>query len=102
MLSQAHGTDGTGPAGGLWGIGNTNQATSDKLAGPQVQRNGIVTFPGGLPLYKNGVLVGGVGVSGDAVDQDEAVAFGAAEGFMPGPDVGTIAPLEPKQVEMMP
>src|SRR3712207_9340684 len=39
-----------------------------------------ITFPGGVPLYKDGVLVGGVGVSGDGVGQDEAVAFAAAAG----------------------
>jgi hypothetical protein len=36
-----------------------------------------------VPLYVDGKLVGGVGVSGDAVDQDEAVAFAAAKGFEP-------------------
>ena len=34
-------------------------------------QNGIVFFPGSVPLYKNGVLVGGLGVSGDGVDQDD-------------------------------
>jgi hypothetical protein len=34
-----------------------------------------------VPLYKNGLLVGGVGVSGDGVDQDEAVAVAASTGF---------------------
>ncbi len=102
MLSQSHGADGTGPAGGLWGIGHSNQATSDAGFTGQVKRNGIITFPGGLPLYKDGILVGGIGVSGDSVDQDEAVAYAGAKGFMPGSDVGTIAPLEPKAVEMIP
>ncbi|MGB8888301.1 MAG: heme-binding protein [Candidatus Korobacteraceae bacterium] len=42
-------------------------------------QNGIVFFPGSLPLYRNGVLVGGLGVSGDGVDQDDFVtAAGAA------------------------
>ncbi len=50
-------------------------------------RNGIITFPGGVPLYKGNTLVGGIGVSGDAVDQDEAVAFAGAAGFAPGPAV---------------
>jgi uncharacterized protein GlcG (DUF336 family) len=36
--------------------------------------NGITVFPGGFPLYRNGVLIGGVGVSGDGVDQDDLVA----------------------------
>jgi uncharacterized protein GlcG (DUF336 family) len=44
-------------------------------------QNGIVFFPGALPLYRNGVLVGGLGVSGDGVEQDDYVTSGAAAGF---------------------
>ena len=44
-------------------------------------RNGITIFPGGVPLYRNGVLVGGVGVSGDGVDQDDLAADAASDGF---------------------
>jgi len=44
-------------------------------------QTGIVFFPGSLPLYKNGTLVGGLGISGDGVDQDDYVAAGGAAGF---------------------
>jgi uncharacterized protein GlcG (DUF336 family) len=44
-------------------------------------QNGVVFFPGSVPLYKNGVLVGGLGVSGDGVDQDDFVTDGGAKGF---------------------
>ena len=44
-------------------------------------QNGIVFFPGALPLYKNGMLVGGLGVSGDGVDQDDFVTVAGAAGF---------------------
>ncbi len=44
-------------------------------AGLAVARNGIQIFPGGMPLYRNGALVGAVGVSGDGVDQDDMVAL---------------------------
>jgi hypothetical protein len=40
-----------------------------------------VFFPGSLPLYKNGVLVGGLGVSGDGVDQDDFATAAGAKGF---------------------
>jgi uncharacterized protein GlcG (DUF336 family) len=47
------------------------------------KQNGVVFFPGALPLYKNGVLVGGLGVSGDGVEQDDYVSAAAALGFEP-------------------
>lgn len=43
--------------------------------------NGLQIFPGGVPLYKNGVLVGGIGVSGDGIEQDDMIAFFGANGF---------------------
>lgn len=53
--------------------------------GPNIAQNqsGIVFFPGAVPLYLNGVLVGGLGVSGDGVDQDDFVTAGGAAGFEP-------------------
>jgi uncharacterized protein GlcG (DUF336 family) len=75
------------PGGPLWGIGASNQIG---ISGSAEFRNGIITFPGGVPLYKNGQLVGGVGVSGDGVDQDETVAFAGAVGFEPGPGVSKL------------
>jgi hypothetical protein len=37
--------------------------------------NGAQAFPGGTPLYRGATLVGGLGVSGDGVDQDDMIAF---------------------------
>ncbi len=37
--------------------------------------NGIQIFPGSVPIFKNGVLVGAHGISGDGVDQDDMVGF---------------------------
>ena len=41
--------------------------------------NGLITFPGGLPL-KNGAgeVIGGIGVSGSSVEDDHAVALAGA------------------------
>jgi uncharacterized protein GlcG (DUF336 family) len=37
--------------------------------------DGLITFPGGLPIVdEDGVLVGAIGVSGSAVENDHAVA----------------------------
>jgi uncharacterized protein GlcG (DUF336 family) len=44
--------------------------------------NGITIFPGGFPLYRNGVLIGAIAVSGDGVDQDDLVAASGAALFL--------------------
>jgi uncharacterized protein GlcG (DUF336 family) len=45
--------------------------------------NGITLFPGSTPLYKSGVLVGGLGISGDGVDQDDFVTNAGAASLLP-------------------
>jgi uncharacterized protein GlcG (DUF336 family) len=87
------------PGAPLWGIGNSNQVG---ITGSPQYRNGIITFPGGVPLYKNGHLVGAVGVSGDAVDQDEWVAFAGAAGYAPGPDVVKLGMTPPGGIPTIP
>ncbi len=37
--------------------------------------NGIQIFPGSVPIYRGGQLIGGIGVSGDGVDQDDMISF---------------------------
>ncbi|MFL6516084.1 MAG: heme-binding protein [Chthoniobacterales bacterium] len=44
--------------------------------------NGITIFPGGFPLYRNGVLIGAIGVSGDGVDQDDIVGASGTHDFL--------------------
>jgi uncharacterized protein GlcG (DUF336 family) len=72
----------TGPAP-LFGLGATNlyRPLTGTLADDAVglRHHGIVTFAGGQPVYdcQGGGLLGGVGVSGDEVDQDDTVAKGA-------------------------
>ena len=41
----------------------------------------IVIFAGGLPLVRDGEVVGAIGVSGGAVDQDEEVAEAGVAAF---------------------
>jgi len=38
-------------------------------------RNGFQIFPGSVPIFRGGELIGGIGISGDGVDQDDLVAF---------------------------
>jgi uncharacterized protein GlcG (DUF336 family) len=44
--------------------------------------NGITIFPGGFPLYRNGVLIGAIGISGDGVDQDDIVGAAGTHDFL--------------------
>ena len=37
--------------------------------------NGIQIFPGSVPIYRGDVLIGGIGVSGDGVDQDDMISL---------------------------
>ncbi|HEY6189560.1 MAG TPA: heme-binding protein [Pyrinomonadaceae bacterium] len=45
--------------------------------------NGIQIFAGSVPLYKNGALVGAIGISGDGIDQDDIIAAAGANGYAP-------------------
>lgn len=69
-----------GPFFDLYKYDRANPCTNGRQpANPN--RNGVVFFPGSVPLYRNGVLIGGLGVSGDGVEQDDFVSAQAAIGF---------------------
>ncbi|HKT85524.1 MAG TPA: heme-binding protein [Novosphingobium sp.] len=44
-------------------------------AGQNRLQNGIQIFPGSVPVYRGDTLVGGIGVSGDGIDQDDMISF---------------------------
>lgn len=50
-------------------------AIPDVAPGQNRLQNGIQIFPGGVPIYRGGRLVGAIGVSGDGIDQDDMIAF---------------------------
>lgn len=78
------GIDGSaaGPFFNLYLTDLANPCTQGFQPGPaNINKSGIVFFPGSAGLYRNGALVGGVGVSGDGVDQDDYVTAGASANF---------------------
>ncbi|MEI6641382.1 MAG: heme-binding protein [Novosphingobium sp.] len=70
-------------------------AAPSAMIGPKRSPLGLAADPGGLPLYKKGVVVGGVGIMSDGVygfdpnvldfdkDLDEAIALAGLQGFAP-------------------
>jgi uncharacterized protein GlcG (DUF336 family) len=77
-LSTANLYAATQPGGSLWGLNNSNPFNPDFLA-PRSGANqfvgGIITFGGGVPLYQNGAVIGGLGVSGDSSCADHVIAY---------------------------
>ncbi|MEE4154549.1 MAG: heme-binding protein [Erythrobacter sp.] len=47
----------------------------DTASGGSRLDNGIQIFPGSVPVYRGNQLVGGLGVSGDGIDQDDMISF---------------------------
>jgi len=79
------GIDGTNP-GPLFKI--QQQLYSAHPTAPcEPNGNGVTLFPGSAPLYKSGVLVGGVGLSGDGVDQDDFITAGGTTGYEPSDSI---------------
>jgi uncharacterized protein GlcG (DUF336 family) len=73
---------GAGPFFNLYLQDAANPCTQGVQAGaPNANKSGIVFFPGSAGLYRNGTLVGGLGVSGDGVDEDDYVTNGGTLGF---------------------
>jgi uncharacterized protein GlcG (DUF336 family) len=71
----------TQPGRSLNSLGQSNPFDPDALAPPSGANGGdrqinggMIFFGGGLPLYKNGKIVGGLGVSGDTSCADHEIA----------------------------
>ena len=69
-----------GPFRDLFNFDTANPCTQGRQPS-NANQSGVVFFPGSAPLYLNGVMVGGLGVSGDGVDQDDFVTSGGAQGY---------------------
>ncbi len=79
------GFDSFNPMSNFRDPGDAAVVAAGNVPQPKANQNGIVFFPGSTPLYQNAgtTLVGGFGISGDGVDQDDVVTFLGAQGFLP-------------------
>jgi len=94
------------PSGPLYGVQYSQLSCSDvntnnpaQTVGPKRSPLGLSADPGGLPLYKNGAVAGGIGVIADGVygidldifdvdqDTDELIAVAGSSGFAPPDDI---------------
>ena len=69
------------PGHSLYGLNQSNLFNPKFLAPPTGQgggegqiTGGIITFGGGVPLYKGGKIIGGLGISGDTACTDHEIA----------------------------
>jgi len=77
-LSTANLYGPTQPGGSLYGLNNSNPFNPNFNAqgtGIGSAVGGIITFGGGVALYSNGQVIGGLGVSGDTSCADHAIAY---------------------------
>jgi uncharacterized protein GlcG (DUF336 family) len=66
----------TGAAAPAVGCANIGGAGLAALSGGKTPlADGLQIFSGGTPVYRNGTLVGAVGVSGDGIQQDSMIAY---------------------------
>ncbi len=66
----------TGAPAPAIGCANIGGAGLPAASGGKTQlANGLQIFSGGTPVYRNGTLVGAIGVSGDGIQQDSMIAF---------------------------
>jgi uncharacterized protein GlcG (DUF336 family) len=74
-------------------LGGDNAALLNAATPPcpsfQALANGSQIFPGSVPLFKNGRFAGGIGVSGDGVDQDDLVSSEGSAHFESPPEMRT-------------
>jgi len=70
------------PTSTIGDLSRPDKGKGAPLYGIELSNNGLITFPGGQPIFDNaGNCVGAIGVSGDTVEADDEVAKAGVEAF---------------------
>jgi len=77
---------GPGPWYSTLFLPNIAKTCSQGSQAPNANQNGVTFFGGSTPLVENGKLVGGLGVSGDGIEQDDYVTYLGAGPLLPPTD----------------
>jgi uncharacterized protein GlcG (DUF336 family) len=73
------------------GCANSNGQGLPAVSGGKTQlANGSQIFSGGFPIYRGNTLVGGIGISGDGIQQDSMISFLGLQDFT---DPGVATPI---------
>lgn len=73
------------------GCANSNGQGLPAVSGGKTQlANGAQIFSGGYPIYRGNTLVGGIGISGDGIQQDSMISFLGLQNFT---DPGVASPI---------
>jgi uncharacterized protein GlcG (DUF336 family) len=88
----------TQPGHSLWSLGQSNLFDSDFLSSPENTNagqgqiaGGLIFFGGGVPLYRNGRIIGGLGISGDTSCADHEIAKRVRDILAMNPPGGMLA-----------
>jgi len=73
------------------GCANSNGQGLPAVSGGKTQlADGLQIFSGGFPIYRGSTLVGGIGISGDGIQQDSLISFLGLQNFT---DPGVASPI---------
>lgn len=88
----------TQPNHSLWSLGQSNLFNPQFLASPSGQDGGqnefvggLIFFGGGVPLYRNGKIIGALGISGDTSCADHEIAKRVRDLAGMNPTAGALA-----------
>ena len=82
---------GCGATGSPTGPAPNNALELPTVSGGKTQlANGLQIFSGGFPIYRGNTLVGGIGISGDGIQQDSMISYLGLQDFS---DPGVATPI---------